>query len=324
MEKILTQEEISALVKGIEDGKVEVSGEKNAGGAAVPYDFFARSPGFQDDWPAMKPANENFCRSLRQGLASVLRKTIQVSLPQAQTMRYGDFIGTQPAPASLHLFRMDPLRGQALLAMEPKLIFSFIDILLGGNGKGAPPPEGREFTAVEERLIQKIAVQILKALEKAWAPLHPFSLHYLRAEKNPDAAAAAEEADWALLLSFSLEMEQPLGAFVFCLPWALLEPLREKLSGVKKKEAVQADPKWAERLAGRLGNSEVEVVVEFGRGRVKAETLLGLKAGDVLPLNKDPGEPLQARIQGVPKFLGRGGVYGANRAFQVEAKIAGS
>ena len=184
MEKILTQEEISALVKGIEDGKVDVNGDKANEGAAVPYDFSCQSRGFQAEMPALSLANENFCRSFRQSLSLVLRKGIQVTAPPGQTVKYGDFIQSHPAPASLHLFRMDPLRGQAVLVVEPKLIFSFVDIFLGGTGKGTPPTEGREFTAVEARLIHKVVAQILKDLEKAWNPIQPLAPFIIFAEKR--------------------------------------------------------------------------------------------------------------------------------------------
>lgn len=324
MEKILTQEEISALVKGIEDGKVDVAGDKSAGREAVPYDFSGQHRGFQAEMPALQLANENFSRSFRQNLYAVLRKGIQVSVPQAQTKKYGEFLQGFPAPASLHVFRMEPLRGQAVLAVEPQLIFSFVDIFLGGSGKGTAPAEGREFTAVETRLVHKVVTQALKDLEKAWSPIQPLTFQYLRGEKNPQMAAIADPNDWVLALPIQLEMEQPLGAIAVCLPWSLLEPLKDKLCGIQKKKAPEPDPRWVERLAERLKTSEVEVVVEFGKGQVKAQDLLGLKAGDVISLNKDLAAPLVVKIQGVPKFLGKGGVYGANKAFQVDGRIAGS
>jgi flagellar motor switch protein FliM len=118
-------------------------------------------------------------------------------------------------------------------------------------------------------------------------------------------------------------MEQPLGAVTVCLPLALLEPVKDKLCGVQKKESPEIDPRWVGKLADRLKGSEVEVVVEFGKGRVKAQDLLRLKVGDVLPLGKDLAEPLLAKVQGVPKFQGKGGIYGTNKAFQIEGKITG-
>ena len=321
MEKILTQEEISALVKGIEDGEVDVNGDKTNESVAVPYDFSSQHHGFQAEMPALILANENFCHSFRQSLSLILRKEIQVTAPPGQTVKYGDFIQSHPAPASLHLFRMDPLRGRAVLVVEPKLIFSFVDIFLGGTGKGTPPAEGREFTAVEARLTHKVVVQILKDLEKAWNPIQSFTFHYLRGEKNPQMALIAGPNDWVLTLPFHLEMEQPLGAVTVCLPLDLLEPVKGKLCEIQKKESSEIDPRWVGRLADRLKGSEVEVVVEFGKGRVKAQDLLGLKVGDVLPLGKDLAEPLLAKVQGVPKFQGKGGIYGTNKAFQIEGKI---
>jgi flagellar motor switch protein FliM len=113
-----------------------------------------------------------------------------------------------------------------------------------------------------------------------------------------------------------------LGMFSLCFPFAMMEPIKDKLCGVQKKESAEVDSGWVERLADRLKTAEVEVVIEFGMGQMKAQDLLGLKAGDVLPLGKDMAEPLIAKVQGVPKFLGKGGLYGVNKAFQIEKKIS--
>jgi flagellar motor switch protein FliM len=324
MEKILTQEEISALVKGIEDGEVDVNRDKNNESAAVLYDFSKQSHGFPAEMPALILANENFCYSFRQSLFLVLRKEIQVTARPGQTVKYGDFIQSHPAPASLHLFRMDPLRGEAVLVVEPQLIFSFVDIFLGGTRKGIPSAEGHEVTAVEARLIHKVVAQILEDLEKAWNPIQSLTFHYLRGEKNPQMVLIAGPNDWVLTLPFHLEMEQqPLGAVIVCLPLDLLEPVKGNLCEVQKKESSGIDPRWVGRLEDRLKSSEVEVVVEFGKGQVKAQDLLRLKVGDVLPLGKDMAEPLLAKVQGIPKFQGKGGIYGTNKAFQIDGKITG-
>jgi flagellar motor switch protein FliM len=322
MEKILSQEEISALVQGIEDGKVDITGEKAKGTDAVLYDFSSQNQGRPAEMPALGRLNEQFCRSFHQSLSLILRKGIQVSSPPSQPVRYSDFMQTHSAPASMHILRMDPLRGQMLLVLEPKLIFALVDIFLGGSGKGSLPTEGRDFTAVEDRLIHKIITQILKDLEKAWSTIHPINFHYLRGEKNPQMISIAAGNDWVLPVPYTLEIDQAIGMITLCFPLTILEPIHDKLCGVQKKESVEVDSRWVERMVDRLKTSEVEIVVEFGRGRLKAQDLLGLKVGDILPLGKDMAEPLIAKVQGVPKFLGKGGLYGANKAFQVEGKIA--
>ena len=321
MEKILTQEEISALVQGIEDGKVDVTGEKARGTDAVPYDFTRPNQGLQTEMPALARLNEHFCRSFRQSLSLVLRKRIQVVCAQNQPVRYSDFMQTHSAPVSMHILRMDPLRGQVLLVLEPKLIFSLVDIFLGGSGKGSFPSEGRDFTAVEARVIHKIVTQILKDLETAWNTIHPLTFHYLRGEKNPQMVSIAPANDWILPVPYALEMEQPLGLITLCLPLSMMEPIKDKLCGVQRKDPVEVDSRWVEGLVDRLKTSEVEVVVEFGKGQIKAQDLLDLKAGDIVPLGKDMAEPLIAKVQGIPKFTGKGGIYGPNKAFQIEGKI---
>jgi len=325
MEKILSQEEIDALLNGIEDGKVATTPEPReaagSGGETVPYDFANQDRAVRGRMPTLEVLNDFFARSLRNSLTLILRKSLEVSPQKMAMMKYGDFTKTLPLPCSLHVFKMSPLRGNGLLVLDPKLVFSFVDIFLGGTGRMNFRIEGRDFTAIESRLIMKVVNTIFVDLEKTWAAVHPVSFQYLRSEFNHQFAAIVPPTDLVLTVPFALEMEQISGLITVCMPYSSLEPIKAKLHSGLQTEQLELDHRWVRLLVDQLQATEVEMVVELGRAPITAETLLRLKAGDVLPLEKDVSEPLVAKVQEVPKFLGRAGIYGSNKAFQIDARM---
>jgi flagellar motor switch protein FliM len=235
--------------------------------------------------------------------------------------KYGEFTKTLPLPCSLQIFKMNPLRGHALLILDPKLVFSFVDIFLGGTGRTNFRIEGRDFTHIESKLIQKVVNIIFVELEKAWNTVHPLSFQYVRSEVNPQFASIVPPTELVLTVCFNLEVEQITGSITLCIPFFNLEPIKGKLYSGYQTEHMELDQSWISRLSEGLKFAEVEVVVEFAKTVVTSQNLLELKAGDILPLGKEVSEPLTAKIQGIPKFLGRAGVYGGSKAFQVEGTL---
>jgi flagellar motor switch protein FliM len=175
MEKILSQEEIDALLNGIEEGKVDTSPEpRTAGGAeTAPYDFSNQDRNIRGRMPTLEVLNDFFARSLRNTLTVVLRKSLEVVPQELAMMKYGEFTKTLPLPSSIHVFKMTPLRGNGLLVLDPKLVFSFVDIFLGGTGRMNFRIEGRDFTAIESKLIMKVVNMIFTDLERNSSRLLP-------------------------------------------------------------------------------------------------------------------------------------------------------
>ena len=236
-------------------------------------------------------------------------------------MKFGEFIRALPVPSSMHIFKMESLRGHAILILDPKLVFTLVDIFLGGGGKTNYRIEGREFTAVETRLIQKVVNMILADLEKAWKTIHPLTVHYVRSEINPQFVSIVSPSDLVITIPFGLELDQFTGMITFCIPYSTIEPIKTKLYSGFQSDQLEVDHSWIERFLDRLKNSEVEMVIELARSKVTTKVLLDLKVGDILPLGKEITEPLLGKVQGVPKFFGKGGVCGTNKAFQIENKI---
>jgi len=322
MEKILSQEEIDALLKGIENGKVETTSESPGGGPdSVPYDFANQDRVIHGRMPTLEVLNDFFARSLRNPLTLILRKSLEITPHKLALMKYGEFTRTLPLPCSIHVFKMNPLRGNGLLVLDPKLVFSFVDIFLGGTGRMNFRIEGRDFTPIESKLIMKVVNIIFAELEKVWSSVHPLSFQYLRSEFNSQFATIVPPTDLVLTIPFDVEMEQVNGLITLCIPYSALEPIKLKLYSGFQTDPLECDQSWVRGFVGHLKNTEVEVVVELGKASVSAQKLLQLKAGDILTLGKDVSEPLTAKIQEVPKFLGKAGMYGSNKAFQIEEKV---
>jgi flagellar motor switch protein FliM len=196
-----------------------------------------------------------------------------------------------------------------------------VDIFLGGRGKSSFKVEGREFTAIESRLMRKVVNLIFTDLEKAWNVVHPVSVRHVRSEINPQFVGVVQPTDLVIMIPFGLELDQFTGLINLCIPYAMIEPIKGKLCSGYQSDHLEIDHSWGERLLDRIRSAEVEVVVELGRRNITVQNLFKLSVGEVLLLGNEVTDFLTARVEGIPKFLGRAGVVGTNKAFQVEERI---
>jgi flagellar motor switch protein FliM len=322
MEKLLSQEEIDALLKGIENGAVDTTQEKPRSAEVNPFDFANQDRVIRGRMPTLEILNDFLAKMLRNPLSFILRKGLEIIPQGIQLMKYGDYIRSLPIPSSLHIFKMDPLRGHSILVLDSRLAFLFVDIFLGGSGRSDFQIGGRDFTAIESRLILKVVNITLAEMEKVWHSIYPVSLQYLRSEFNPQFVSIVPPTDLVFIIPFELDCEQVTGLITLVIPYSTLEPIKASLYSGYQIENLDSDQGWIERLKNRLKSADVELVVELGKTKITAHQLLRLKVGDILSLDKEVSDPLIAKVQGVPKFSGRAGLYGSNKAFQVEGKIS--
>jgi flagellar motor switch protein FliM len=317
MEKVITQEEIDALLQGIKYGKVETTSDPQGESKIIPFDLANQDGIIHGRMPTLEALNDFSARILRTSLFLVLRKIVAVTPRSLLLTKYGEFIQTLPVPSCLHLFKMNPLRGNALLAFDPKLDFTFLDIFLGGTGRSKFKVEGRDFTTIKSKLIHKVVNIILTEQEKIWNCIHPISFQYVRSEANPQFASIAPPTDLVLTIPFELEIEQNSGFLTLCIPYSMLEPIKGKLYSEYQTDHFELDQSWMERFLEQLKQTEVDVVVEFCRTRISAQKLLSLNLGDFLPLEKEVSDLLVAKVHEIPKFVGRAGIYGISKALQI-------
>lgn len=321
VEKILCQEEIDALLRGMENGDVSTAPESPDRSGIKRYDFNNQDRVIRGRMPTLEIINDHFCRLFRNSLSSALRKTIDVGSRGNEMKKFGEFIKTLPVPSSLHVFRMDPLRGYAILVLEAKLVFTLLDVFFGGSGKGTYRVEGRDFTAIESRLIHKVATMIFSDMEKAWNVIHPITFQHVRSEINPQFVSIVPPSDLVINITFGVELEQFTGMITFCIPYAIIEPIKNRLYSGFQSEQLEVDQTWVSRFLDRLQSAEVEVKVELGKSKVMVQDLLRWKEGDVLSLNREVSDPLVVQVQGIPKFLGKPGICRGNKAIQIEGKV---
>ncbi len=321
MEKLLSQEEIDALLKGVESGEVDTTPQSIDTSGVKPYDFNNPDRIVREKMPTLEVINEQFSKLLRNDLSYALRKSADVFSKGIQMKKFGDFIKTLPVPSSLHLFKMEPLKGYAILAIEAKLVFTLLDLFFGGKGKELFRIEGRDFTAIENRLIKKVVDMIFLNMDKAWAIIQPFNFYHVRSEINPQFVTIAHPTDLAIIITFNIEVEESAGTFAFCILYSMIEPIKTKLYSNFRSDQLQTDYSWPKKLLNRLEQTEIEITAELGKGKIRVRDLFGWKVGDIFYLDNEISDPLTIYVGGVPKYLGRAGVCGANKAVQIEEMI---
>jgi flagellar motor switch protein FliM len=324
MTNILSQEEVDALLRGISGGEIETQVEEyHEPGAIIPYDLTSQDRIIRGRMPTLEMTNEKFARTFRQTLSSILRKVISITAVSADMIKFGEFLKTLPVPTSLHLFRMDPMRGNAIFIVESKIIFTLVDIIFGGSGTEAFKIEGREFTAIENNLIKKIVLSALADLEKCWKPLIDLKISYQRAEINPQFVQIVPPTDVVVVMNFEIEVEYTSGVVSICIPYSMLGPIKEKLSAGFQSEQLEVDKAWANRFRSGLLKSYVDIFVELGRAQVMGKDIVNLKKGDVIQLEHYASDPLDVYVEGIKKYTGYPGNYKGNQAVQISSIVTG-
>lgn len=323
MTKVLSQEEVDALLKGMTEGEIETEtdrgGEDTVG--VMPYDFTSQERIIRGRMPTLEVINEHFARAFRVSLSMTLRRTVDIQTSFVQMVKFGEFLRSLPLPTSFHIYKMESLRGQCVMVVDSKLAFSLVDCFLGGTAKARFKIEGRDFTTIERRLIHKVVLMAFVDLEKSWAPVHPVKLNHVRTEINPMFVGVATPNDIVVISKFQVELEQSDGNITICIPYATIEPIKGKLYSGFQSEQLETDSRWSGRIKEQLQDLTVNVVVQLGKTTLAARELINLKAGDIIVLDKKVTDPLLAQVEGVPKFTGYAGLYKQSKAFQVNSLL---
>ena len=324
MAQILSQDEVDALLRGISGGQVETEQEEiHDPSDVVTYDLTSQDRIIRGRMPTLEMTNEKFVRMFRTTLSALMRKVVSVSTLAVDMIKFGEFLKTIPVPTSLHLIRMEPLRGSAIIVLESKLIFTLVDILFGGTGKESYKVEGREFTAIESNLIKRVVLSAMGDIEKAWKSVIELKVSYQRAEVNPQFVQIVPPTDIVVVINFEVEVEYTTGILSICIPYSMLEPVREKLHAGFQSEQMEVDRTWMNRFRKGLMRAKVDLVVELGRTEINGSEVVQLKKGDVIPLEQYARDPLNIYVEGIRKFTGCAGVYRGNRAIQVAGIMTG-
>ncbi|WP_243357703.1 flagellar motor switch protein FliM [Fundidesulfovibrio terrae] len=317
MSKILSQDEVDTLLRGLTGGELEAESEiLEDDSGIVPFDLSNQDRIIRGRMPVLEIINDRFARLATNAMANAMRKRVDVNPISIDMSKFGDFMRSLPVPTSINIFKLDPLRGNAILVVDSRLVFALVENFFGGAGS-QPKVEGRDFTPIEQAIIAKVVRIALANLEDAWRPVHEVHVELIRSEINPQFAAIVPPSDVVVVVTFEVELENAIGSMIACLPYATIEPIRSKLYASFQSERLEVDHAWISRFKERLMETPVEMVVEFGKTQLSGRQLLSLKEGDIILLDTDVEDMLKVEVQGVKKFWGVPGTVKANKAFQV-------
>jgi flagellar motor switch protein FliM len=321
MDKILSQEEVDALLKGISSGEVATAADEQARQQGVePYDLTKLDRIVVGKIPAIEVLADRFTRMMRKTLSGALRKMLDVNVIASEVKRFGDFLKVLPFPTSIHLFRITPQMANGLLVVEANLVYVFVEIFTGGSGESKVKIEGRDFTPIEMRLIGNVVRGTLADLERAWNVLEPVKLKYERAEIHPQFAMVMQPSDLVLCIHVEVELDVATGAMIICLPYSVVEPYKERIPGEYEQGRWWQRP-WVHSILEHLYQTPVEISVELGCSLLPVKKLLSLREGDFVGLDRSVGDLLKVKIEGVPKYWSSPGFVKGKRAVRISGAI---
>lgn len=321
-ESFLSQEEVDALLEGV-TGESQTSSEVAADSGDIrTYDMSSQERIVRGRMPTMEIVNERFARNLRVGLFNFVRRSPEVSVGSVTVQRYSAFLRELAVPTNFNIVAMKPLRGNGLVVCEPALVFGVIDTLYGGVGKFQTRIEGRDFSATEQRVINRMVEVITAEYNKAWKGIYPLELEYQRSEMQPQFANVATPSEIVISTSFQLEIGEISGAIHFCFPYSTLEPIRDVLYSSTQGDSVEVDRRWVNVLTREIQAAEVTMVAELARADATVEQLLAMRVGDFIELDREP--LIEVTVDGVPVFECQYGTHNAKYAIRIDKNLRGN
>jgi flagellar motor switch protein FliM len=321
MSQVLSQDEIDALLGGLDDvSEPEPEKERSAletGQGIIPYDFANSAAMSRVKFPGFAIINDHFNRGLRTTLSSILRVMVDSTVVPIEIITFKEFLKRLPVPSSLHILKMEPLRGHIMMVMDSQLVFCIVEIFLGSTTIGQSRVEGREFTSIEQRLIRRIVNSLLKDWINAWASIHPIKIHYVRNEINPQFAKIIPDEDVVIVCKFQLDIEEMSGVIYICLPVSLIQPIKAKLQTSFQGDEAE-DPQWRQALLQNVRDIPVEIEVPLGSAELTGSEVLDMEIGDIIQLDTRFDDMLVALIKDQPKFRGYPGIFKGQKAFKIE------
>ena len=315
-ERILNQDEIDSLL-GFDFSDDEA--EERTGIRAIINSALVS----YERLPMLEIVFDRLVRLMTTSLRNFTSDNVEVSLDNISSIRFGDYLNSIPLPAILSVFLCEELDNYGLLTIDSNLIYSIVDVLLGGRrGTAAMRIEGRPYTTIERVLVQRMVEVVLADAREAFEPLTPVTFTLDRLETNPRFAAIARPANAAILVKLRIDMEDRGGRIELLLPYATLEPIRKMLLQQFMGEKFGRDNIWEGHLATELWTTQMDVRAVLDEQQMGLKQVLDLKVGDTLMLNATPDSLIELRAGVIPLTRGRMGRRNAHIAVRVEVPLS--
>lgn len=317
MNKVLSQDEIDALLKGVRSGEIETETKKGDGTGVRSFDLTSQERIIRGRMPGLEMANERFSRFFRNSISSIIMKFVDVSTHSVEMMKFSEFMKIIPMPSSINIFKMEPMRGYALFVIEAPMVFAFIEYFFGGAVARYVKSEGRYFTPIEQKIIKRMVMTALNDLANAWRGIVPVQPEHVSSEMNPQFVTIVTPSEIVIKIEIHIEVEDFTGKLFFCIPYSMIEPVKEKLYSGIQTDKFEVDQRWVESLKEILMDSYVELVAEVGRVELTFEELMNLDVGGVINLGRSISDELLIKLEDIPKFKGVPGFSRGNQAIKV-------
>ncbi|WP_366656468.1 flagellar motor switch protein FliM [Fodinicurvata sp. EGI_FJ10296] len=313
--RVLDQTEIDSLLgfDGDDDGAHDTTGVMAlVNSAMVSYERL----------PMLEVVFDRLVRMMSTSLRNFTSDNVEVSLDQITSIRFGDYLNSIPLPAMLSVFKAEEWDNFGLMVVDSAMIYSIVDVLLGGRrGTAAMRIEGRPYTTIERNLVERMVHVVLSDLSAAFDPLSPVTFRFERLETNPRFATIVRHGNAAMLAKLRIDMEDRGGRLELLIPYATLEPVRELLLQMFMGEKFGRDSIWENHLANELWQTDVQLSAVLDEVTCSLADVLNWKVGSHLPLTTGPGGMVELRCGDSPMFRGRMGRRKGNIAVRVEQEL---
>jgi flagellar motor switch protein FliM len=324
MNEVLSQDEIDQLLTAISSGDIEteeVAQQADQRKIKI-YDFKRPDKFSKEQIRTVSIMHETFARLTTTSLSANLRSLVHVHVASVDQLTYEEFIRSIPNPTTLAVINMDPLKGSAVLEIDPSVTFSIIDRLFGGKGEGTKVT--RDLSDIEQSVMEGIIVRILGNMREAWSQVIDLRPRLGQIETNPQFAQIVPPTEMVVLVTLETKVGEVEGMMNFCIPYLTIEPIISKLSAQYWYSSVRRGTTTENLniLRERLASIEVTVAAEIGKMDLTVRDVLALKQGDVIRLsNTRIGDPMVLKVGNKPKFTCRPGVVGNKLAVMILSKL---
>ena len=283
MQDLLSQEEIDALLHGVDDGEIEEEEVLDIDGVKA-YDITSQDRIVRGRMPTLEMINERFARYTRISMFNFLRRSADVASGGIQILKFGEYIHTLYVPTSLNLVKVRPLRGIGLFILDAKLVFKLVDNFFGGDGRHAKI-EGREFTPTEIRIVQMVLQQVFLDMKEAWNTILPIDFEYLGCEVNPSMANIVSPSEVVVVSTFHIELDGGGGDLHVSMPYSMIEPIREMLDAGVQSDVDEVDERWVSSLKHDILSAKVPINCQVVERDILLKEVAEFKEGDVVPID---------------------------------------
>ena len=313
VQDLLSQDEIDALLHGVDDGLVQTDNAAEPG-SVKSYDLTSQDRIVRGRMPTLEMINERFARYTRISMFNMLRRSADVAVGGVQVMKFGEYVHSLYVPTSLNMVKIKPLRGTALFILDAKLVFKLVDNFFGGDGRHAKI-EGREFTPTELRVVRMVLEQAFVDLKEAWQAIMEVNFEYINSEVNPAMANIVGPSEAIVVSTFHIELDGGGGDLHVTMPYSMIEPVREMLDAGFQSDLDDQDERWVNALRQDVLDVDVPIGATVARRQLRLRDILHMQPGDIIPVEM-PDEMIM-RANGVPAFKVKMGSHKGNLALQV-------